>query len=1010
MSNKYIVYSSGDINPDFLKEKVVLDLSHLFRQPIEKISSTLVNGTPKRIKTFPSKEHADNLIATLRKIGLNCYITEVDVNEGKQSSSLTLSNKARTWSKWAALLVVLGALIAMVAYYYSAPLRSSPPPKELEAVESALLMTSQPAALIYTNFKKFKSVLQLGEQSVAHSKIAKPLTFFDFSALLGTSKYLFEQTDYGLVRIDIDVSAKNDGASTAPSDIMHTVTVLLGSYKKTEVLAAFKENYSVTKLPEGSFHLKQLYIDVDGYQCPADKGDTQEISEFFLDIEQQIVVFSSSLSALEKFRQPVGEPVASPQFSEWKKFRGSSIAALQLSNQSILDNDMMGHIFKNAIGMQNGIEQVKMRADLAPLARGVKLVLSVNGSDKSGLSDVAAKLSKSIEEVSTESKKALPSVSQLLSRITVSSDEALHVGVTFDKTLLNEFQGLVGNITSLVFGGFRPSLMNETDGSVVKERLNNSVWDYSNNAKFDFTQSYQVSNFDRYKPVFNKDGVAIFIQSLGIKPISPFISEGQSPELMMQLELEARRNIPDVSNVNGWWDSGVKFSFSVDEVIGRDGESLLLDERCIKFKQHREKNHELAEQVSFSNQSMMVSKTLRLIDGAKSNEITKVVGVVTTSVPTKVKKVNLTVGADNVIDLDGGRFQLTGINSNEVSYQLFDSDENFVAINALNKNGQTLARNGSMSSDGHVASRFEGVVESVDIYIAEEIMTEAMNFELVSLSPEPIERPHYFTSNTVQETLTYQESDAAALLNRLEISVLSEKDKSEVENKLQWSNYSLDGLADDGIGKVETESSIIYFSHDPTSSWRKRLSGLLVVPHVPSVISSSKSVYLDLMLNDQVEVVGEVEFSNNKMNGKPMPNLDLEFGEYNIGSFSIDISTDAKEISKISGQLRFEIPANVNTRVINLMPASEESELVRFRGYEYGWNSISRYELDQSLGDPLQIFGYSNDEMVYEADIKQLGDSSIIEFPTLSTLAKIELIMVDETKVITEPVSLIPAY
>jgi hypothetical protein len=76
------VFSNGFALSGFEISEVNARLSELYGIPEEKMSERLLAGTPRKIKSFDDERSAKRLVATLTKVGLNCYALQPGSENG----------------------------------------------------------------------------------------------------------------------------------------------------------------------------------------------------------------------------------------------------------------------------------------------------------------------------------------------------------------------------------------------------------------------------------------------------------------------------------------------------------------------------------------------------------------------------------------------------------------------------------------------------------------------------------------------------------------------------------------------------------------------------------------------------------------------------------------------------------------------------------------------------------------------------------------------------------------
>ncbi|MBX2848617.1 MAG: hypothetical protein KTR16_09860 [Acidiferrobacterales bacterium] len=80
-SKKYLVISSGKLVPGFERDDVSSALASTLNIPKEIVSVSLLNQSPRKLKTFDSRLAADKMVAMFRSFGLQCSVAKVEPQE-----------------------------------------------------------------------------------------------------------------------------------------------------------------------------------------------------------------------------------------------------------------------------------------------------------------------------------------------------------------------------------------------------------------------------------------------------------------------------------------------------------------------------------------------------------------------------------------------------------------------------------------------------------------------------------------------------------------------------------------------------------------------------------------------------------------------------------------------------------------------------------------------------------------------------------------------------------------
>lgn len=122
-TKKYPVITNGEILPDYESETVISELAELLSVPNEIVSTILLDGSPRKLKTFSSRLAAKKLISKLRAVGLKCSVSKLDENSiqlnklSNTAEQQDISNGAKVISSWIVVIILFVLGVCAVLYF-----------------------------------------------------------------------------------------------------------------------------------------------------------------------------------------------------------------------------------------------------------------------------------------------------------------------------------------------------------------------------------------------------------------------------------------------------------------------------------------------------------------------------------------------------------------------------------------------------------------------------------------------------------------------------------------------------------------------------------------------------------------------------------------------------------------------------------------------------------------------------------------------------------------------------
>ncbi len=877
-------------------------------------------------------------------------------------------------------------------------------PASLIDVENAVFTSIEPSALIYGNIRQAQRLLGLLGDAEIEEKANLAISKAPSIDTIGSSDALLSASDFFVSSL----ATGDDGS------LSNWLTVVQGRYLDLDVKAELAERYTLQDVGNGRLliQFKSASAD-DDFKCPADDTKSAVKPEFkkYAHLSDTQIVMSSSLTAIDVFLETYSQQSGAPSdkqhsLSQWRDYRQGSLFSMSVFDKQLLSQDFTAQLASEALLGDARYERVGLRANLNLTKQSLRLSFDAGLNDKSTADGLAEKIKSGIADLNRANEKTFPSVTDLLSRVSVRADSGLHLGLELDKNIAPEIENVVSDFISMIFN---PSASASDDGNdePQEEVLNKFMWDYALNEKVSQQSSLPEDQFQLFLPLAKKGSVAFFMKSLGVEPISSFDKEqGET----LQLAIQAKRPAEFGNAFHGWSDSGIKQHLSITQVLDKDGNNLLLDERCKKTKFSQELNHQANESSSYSKGAIESVKKVRLMSDVHVSQISKVVGKYSFSAPIDIELRDITLKAPSQT-WGGGSFQLTDIKNGSVSYVFKDKESRLLDVIGLNAAGQALSYSSSFGSGSRYTKQFKGEVATVRIALAGNFEQESFSFEIDSIIPE-----HSKAQQAERNVSVVYEPKVASKLELQKFSTatslenLNDDQTEEITSKIEWIGFSLDASKKDEVGNMLVGSGMIFLRHDPQSSWNHKLTGLLLMPHSDVLLSANGLVTLKFNIDGQSVEPAVVSISKTTSNGQIVPPISVDTVELGLGSFSIPFEEKRDQIKIIEGVLEYTFPTKINVRTIKPGAADGVIKGLTFVGYDFGLSGKTKYKLDAPLAKANAIVVTTIDGVEHLSDLKTDKGATTVEFASLEAVQKMELYFADESEVITEEFKFVPSY
>jgi len=598
----------------------------------------------------------------------------------------------------------------------------TPPAKVLDAEDS--LADGQLIAIGYANTSRLRFLKRhwLGESDPASLPLEKSDNDLLTALFSGDSK---NRVDHLL----IGLNAAREGRSGART------AILLGTFEPAAVNGLFQATYDVQALGQNQWRLTRKVNESGQFAC-ADAGPSSAAQQpFYLFASVDYLLFGTDQAHVSKIWRRLNERAEAQQsLSAWRSYRERQLASLLVMTPPQLAKaygGMPGMVVNQAVQNSPPMNLLAARIGVDPMLIGLGLNLNLGVADQSWVDKTATEWRNALEQAKHDTRSYTPTLARFLSRIRVQGNpQSLDLVLALDGEAIDELSHVVEEGMSSLFSGW---------GAVggdqpVTEQIQQSSLDYSKTVQFKHLPPLQVDE-NRVAPLFHKGAFAIDLKSIS-----------QNDEGLLELVLEGEVAIPETDALQV--SKLVELAFHIASVADQNGNELMRDERCVEGGSFSGRNHEPADTVMPGNGRISIRKRVRLKPGTEVNDIRKISGQLRFTAPTQVNRHSLALGAGEVFEGAGLRFYLNRLGDHSVTYQVSGNTAALKELRALNKAGQPLQEGWRMSTSGEARTtqRFNGEVAALELFVAESVNAQTVDFvlgDLFSVPEEPETRPAF---------------------------------------------------------------------------------------------------------------------------------------------------------------------------------------------------------------------------------------------------------------------------
>lgn len=990
---KYQVVSSGEVLKGFSILDVSESLARLYKISSASAIDTLINGKPRKVRSARSKAHAESICAKLQSMGLRCGVSEVrpdspddismhthmvdasnydeqveeDIEALSESTDEAMASidaiyndatnkvaKSKFIKRFSIFAVVAGA-IGFGSWFSINYWLKPQSPLAVNYIESGMQAVGSPLAMVYADIaqaRKLSSVASLfREHSVIQTADFSSLTN-SFSPLnLFKSQSFFKNTNF----INASVYAKESSASS-----FDWLVVVSGNYDVSKIETYLSSNFKIIKSDRDLFELRPKKNVPDfnslGSQCSLESSKAVTTPKIFAAVENDQLILSSTSELTNRFESKLtslkvrGASLSDEQL-EWQDFRNGSLFGINGFDPKVLKNLESFKLFLESNFSETSLDSMQVRLMPDLLKRGAKAQLKFTTSDDTELTQAAKKLNQNLTNLKAKSIDDFPLVFSVLENTKISTLDSEGVAIQLSLNALADFSGISADLNNLVAGG---QLSKPIDSEVLSFKTPDSDWDFANNSSIVKRARKTIGN--SFEPVYERQGVSIFVDSLNST------LRGTSV-----INLSAIRPLSLSGKQPGWSESGIMQGLWVNDVTNERRKSLISPNDC---SQRAINNGTELTDDGFLNSDASIKINANLDD------VHRLKGRYKLKVPIDVFSTNVLMTNNRRVNWTNGYLRLSRMAGSTVQYRVFGDDTALLAVKALNAQGQVLSKHSSQIERGLTTITFNGKVDRLQAFVAQNWQDEQFDFTLNSVFAKEQKQRLSNASLPIKSVIGF---------GRSERSKFRKKRLSEANAKKAIPVSSQE------LGRAQTKSAHMIFKIEQPKNASKRLKGVVIVPFNELLIANSDSLTVYIELNRKYKSEFKINFKDNKSL------LKVNGVNYLQGDYSIVLDKRIANIERIEGALKFALPQRLSSVDADLKNAKSKDSAKAIR-YEYDESPASFYRLNKDVDFAILTQGSG------ETFISQKTDQNrVITFSGAVGQAKnIELYRVSKTNRFTE--------
>jgi len=306
-------------------------------------------------------------------------------------------------------------------------------------------------------------------------------------------------------------------------------------------------------------------------------------------------------------------------------------------------------------------------------------------------------------------------------------------------------------------------------------------------------------------------------------------------------------------------------------------------------------------------------KHVRLQPDISVEQIQKITGEISFSLPTRIRKFPVPLKAGEAVEHGGLRFYLSSSKKDSVSYHISGNTDRLVEIRGLNKAGQVLQHSWLMNdkNTGRATQSFAGQIESLEVFIAENVFAQKAKFKLTDLfqagkDEKKNKTPAWFAPNKIN----LADWNAYKKINLKKIQIDPKKD------------WSMGGKTAPSIAEGNWSPIRLFISHIP-KEWSNNPTAHLYFPQLqdlPGVLSGISYRIDDPSPKDGAKLrYHPTSYWYNSESGEVVVKHIVQGKPFALTSFPLTTGLeDNQKLDRLKGELFFRLPQKTRTEKMAL--------------------------------------------------------------------------------------------
>ena len=879
------------------------------------------------------------------------------------------------------------------------------PPDSVIAAENAIASKGL-VAIGYFNNDLLTTILDYARGEKDPSPLSMPgMDEGLWDDLYSGSVNLKENLDHIVIGAHLDIDT-----TTITSDIKDSTTidvgiVTIGKFNWSSIRDAIQDFYIIEDKENNIFKItkKKDKPEKEERICPGDEvTKVKKDTEYYIHLNNTRLVVSNNLENLNTFIARLDtKAVAEVDLSRWREFRkGKLTGAGFLYPNELIDSTtgMTKFLLQKEFSDETELTKAFAGAKIDYMKPGFKFDVHLQANNQAWIKEKSEKIASAVSDIRKKHAEDLPSLNKLLSGFKIShSRTIMDISFAMDGDTTKKIPDIIGEFFGSLF-----SLGSTSDGDrKSEERIDEKPWDYSLNKSFEqITDFYPEKNYPI--PSFTDGPFGIDIDKVAL---------GEKSNLL-ELDIKSQIRLPDKQG--SWFSSKAEFTITIDTVKSKDGQELLRDEYCMEELEDNfaKKNREPESGFNYSNDNAYVSKTIRLVPETSFKDLDRVVGKVSFTIPTRVKKIPVTLKRGTVVEHNGMRFYLSSIKQQSISYQVSGDKDKLLEVRALNSKGQTLRFDSSTSISNRNVKNFKGDVKGIEIYVLEKQVKHEREFELKA---EDIFEVRYNEEKKILPILVEPGVVKKSKWKRL---------KSENISLSTLYYYGRPLKQRDGkiIDEYKSGPLIITHAHKYNDKWSNQPSLQIYMPFFAELVGNLSA--LEVHITDPLNQKTQKEFKDfvkisagqNTETGEYVASYSYKESPYIVKNIWIDLDLETgTKIQTLDGKLTFRLPQKISRTQIELSeigkPININENTIILQQINKGFIPRMKIDFEGETEKLINLVAITQTgERAFPAQTELSDNKWLIQFDLGHIYTHLELIMAEDQAIIEYPFNLKPEY